>query len=151
MLPPFHLIFQHPGLIPFSQQKGLRVQKRVYFSPNQTKQTNINMIEEIFDSESGTKRIKVRWLRDEILNGRLIQGPVITKSPCKSGYTVVSVSYPQAWHLLVTGVTLSHTQKCLHHSGPMSSMFIPCQKVPLQNFPVFPFSRYWPHGVFSPL
>ncbi|HCO6571625.1 TPA: hypothetical protein OBS83_004753 [Escherichia coli] len=54
MLPPFHLIFQHPGLIPFSQQKGLRVQKRVYFSPNQTKQTNINMIEEIFDSESGT-------------------------------------------------------------------------------------------------
>ena len=99
----------------------------------------------------GTKRIKVRWLRDEILNGRLIQDPVITKSPCKSGYTVVSVSYPQAWHLLVTGVTLSHTQKCLHHSGPMSSMFIPCQKVPLQNFPVFPFSRYWPHGVFSPL
>lgn len=32
MLPPFHLIFQHPGLIPFSQQKGLRVQKRVYYA-----------------------------------------------------------------------------------------------------------------------
>ena len=54
MRPPFHLIFQLPGLIPFSQQKGLRVQKRVHFSPNQTNQIYINMIEEIFDSESGT-------------------------------------------------------------------------------------------------
>ena len=47
----------------------------------------------------GTKRIKVRWLRDEILNGRLIRGPVITKSPCKCGYTMVSVSVPQTEHL----------------------------------------------------
>ncbi len=54
MRPPFHLISQFPGLIPFSQQKGLRVQKRVYFSPNQTNQIYINMIEAIFDSESGT-------------------------------------------------------------------------------------------------
>ncbi|HAW7887819.1 TPA: hypothetical protein JLN09_004212 [Escherichia coli] len=54
MRPPFHLISQFPGLIPFSQQKGLRVQKRVHFSPNQTNQIYINMIEAIFDSESGT-------------------------------------------------------------------------------------------------
>ncbi|HCO5164543.1 TPA: hypothetical protein N8124_004106 [Escherichia coli] len=54
MRPSFHLISQFPGLIPFSQQKGLRVQKRVYFSPNQTNQIYINMIEAIFDSESGT-------------------------------------------------------------------------------------------------
>lgn len=54
MRPPFHLISQLPGLIPFSLQKGLRVQKRVHFSPNQTNQIYINMIEAIFDSESGT-------------------------------------------------------------------------------------------------
>lgn len=54
MRPPFHLISQFPGLIPFSQQKGPRVQKRVHFSPNQTNQIHINMIEAIFDSESGT-------------------------------------------------------------------------------------------------
>ncbi|HHO0870523.1 TPA: hypothetical protein ACRTO2_004397, partial [Escherichia coli] len=54
MRPSFHLISQFPGLIPFSQQKGLRVQKRVHFSPNQTNQIYINMIEAIFDSESGT-------------------------------------------------------------------------------------------------
>ncbi|EPY9212416.1 hypothetical protein ACXHV2_003085, partial [Escherichia coli] len=57
MRPLFHLISQFPGLIPFSQQKGLRVQKRVHFSPNQTNQIYINMIEAIFDSESGTKFI----------------------------------------------------------------------------------------------
>ncbi|EIL81467.1 hypothetical protein ECHM605_03715 [Escherichia coli HM605] len=57
MRPPFHLIFQLPGLIPFSQQKGLRVQKRVHFSPNQINHININMINKIFDSESGTKFI----------------------------------------------------------------------------------------------
>lgn len=54
MRPPFHLISQLPGLIPFSLQKGLRVQKRVHFSPNQKNQIYINMIEAIFDSESGT-------------------------------------------------------------------------------------------------
>ncbi|WP_213078752.1 hypothetical protein, partial [Escherichia coli] len=54
MRPPFHLISQLPGLIPFSQQKELRVQKRVHFSPNQTNQIYIKMIEVIFDSESGT-------------------------------------------------------------------------------------------------
>lgn len=54
MRPSFHLISQFPGLIPFSQQKGPRVQKRVHFSPNQTNQIYINMIEAIFDSESGT-------------------------------------------------------------------------------------------------
>lgn len=58
MRPPFHLISQFPGLIPFSQQKGLRVQKRVHFSPNQTNQIYINMIEAIFDSESGTTILK---------------------------------------------------------------------------------------------
>lgn len=58
MRPSFHLISQFPGLIPFSQQKGLRVQKRVYFSPNQTNQIYINMIEAIFDSESGTTILK---------------------------------------------------------------------------------------------
>lgn len=58
MRPSFHLISQFPGLIPFSQQKGLRVQKRVHFSPNQTNQIYINMIEEIFDSESGTTILK---------------------------------------------------------------------------------------------
>lgn len=81
MRPSFHLISQFPGLIPFSQQKGLRVQKRVHFSPNQTNQIYINMIEAIFDSESGHHRIKARWLRDEILNGRLTQDSVITESP----------------------------------------------------------------------
>ncbi|TGB70614.1 hypothetical protein CRG96_06760 [Escherichia sp. E4930] len=60
MRPPFHLISQFPGLIPFSLQKGLRVQKRVHFSPNQTNQIYINMIEAIFDSESGTKFIRPR-------------------------------------------------------------------------------------------
>lgn len=58
MRPSFHLISQFPGLIPFSQQKGLRVQKRVHFSPNQTNQIYINMIEAIFDSESGTTILK---------------------------------------------------------------------------------------------
>ncbi|ALD23667.1 hypothetical protein BFQ17_01735 [Escherichia coli] len=58
MRPPFHLIFQLPGLIPFSQQKGLRVQKRVHFSPNQINHININMINKIFDSESGTTILK---------------------------------------------------------------------------------------------
>lgn len=53
MRPSFHLISQFPGLIPFSQQKGLRVQKRVHFSQNKTNQIYINMIEAIFDSESG--------------------------------------------------------------------------------------------------
>lgn len=65
MRPSFHLISQFPGLIPFSQQKGLRVQKRVHFSPNQTNQIYINMIEAIFDSESGTTILKnppTRWV-----------------------------------------------------------------------------------------
>ncbi|ALD37057.1 hypothetical protein BJK30_15105 [Escherichia coli] len=58
MRPPFHLIFQLPGLIPFSQQKGLRVQKRVHFSPNQINHININMINKIFDSESAPNSYK---------------------------------------------------------------------------------------------
>ena len=58
MRPSFNLISQFPGLIPFSQQKGQRVQKRVHFSPNQTNQIYINMIEKIFDSESGTTILK---------------------------------------------------------------------------------------------
>lgn len=61
MRPPFHLISQFRGLIPFSQQKGLRVQKRVHFSPNQTNQIYINMIEAIFDSESGTTLHQSHW------------------------------------------------------------------------------------------
>ncbi|KHG97473.1 hypothetical protein PU71_10085 [Escherichia coli] len=60
MRPPFHLIFQLPGLIPFSQQKGLRVQKRVHFSPNQINHININMINKIFNSSPAPLFIRPR-------------------------------------------------------------------------------------------
>ncbi|EDC5276566.1 hypothetical protein GAQ96_19960 [Salmonella enterica subsp. enterica] len=51
------------------------------FERNTNKTNNKQHVNRGYDSESGHHRIKARWLRDEILNGRLIQDSVITESP----------------------------------------------------------------------